>query len=172
MKRPLALTGLENMTDEAFEMTEDDWKMLYETFSLNAEAFIAKTGARDYKLNDDAFADAIIDIEQDLQIIVFRRLKHVAATGMSRGKVAGIYAFRLSRASIINFCPGKVQTHHKHDKTVNAAIALKTAFDAIKLPLKEIKPAILRELIYNLRKWHMNQETLALVIDSICMTSA
>jgi hypothetical protein len=82
-------------------------------------------------------------------------LKHVAATGMSRGKVAGIYAFRLSRASIIHFCPGKVQTRHKHDKTVNAAIALKTAFDAIKLPLKEIKPAVLRELICNLRKWHM-----------------
>ncbi len=152
---------------QAFEMTENDQKILYESFSLNAEAFIAKTGARDYKLNDDAFADAVVDIEQDLQIIAFRRIKNVASTGMSKGKVAGIYAFRLSRASIIHFYPGNTQTHHKHDKAVNAAIALKTAFDAINLPLNTIQPPLFREIIYNLRKRHMNQETLALVIDSL-----
>lgn len=77
-----------------FAMKEEDWQILYEAFALNAESFIAKTAARDYKLNDDAFADAVIDIEQDLSIIAYRRLKQVQITGISKGKVAGIYVSR------------------------------------------------------------------------------
>lgn len=153
-----------------FMMDPNAQKLLYDSYALNAEHFIRQSGARDYHLNDDAFADALMDIEQDLNIMAYRRLKQLASKGISSGKVAGIYAFRLSRAPIIQFCPGK-SPHSPLDKSTNSAIALKTALDAVGFYVSDIPRPILQEMLYNLLKRHMNQETLALVIDSLRLSA-
>jgi len=49
------------LSSASFEMKEVDQRAIYEAFSLNIEAFITRTQVRDYKLNDDAFAEAIVD---------------------------------------------------------------------------------------------------------------
>jgi hypothetical protein len=159
--------GVFVVSNKLFSFTSQDREALYEAFSLNSKSIVVATGARDYSLNDDAFADAVIDIEQDLQIISYRRIKNFSGTGISKGKMAGIYAFRLSRAPILQFCKGAYSSHGKYDKSIQTLVVLMTSFNVIGQSVSVVDASLLAELIYNMRKRHVNQETLALVIDGL-----
>ncbi|MGI9210909.1 MAG: hypothetical protein ACR2HF_00385 [Methylococcaceae bacterium] len=138
---------------------------MYQSFCLHAQHLVSKSGAKDYSINDDAFADTIIEIEHDLRIISYRRITQASVTGIGRGKVAGIYAFRLSRAPILNFCKGGQGKNSERDKEIPASVSLLTALNSVDVSVDSIEVAVLKEIIYNIRKRHVNQETLALVID-------
>jgi hypothetical protein len=145
------------------EMSESDHNALYERYKNNLESVLARLGTgRVARINDDAFADAVNSIEQDMKIIMFRRL--LPDNGASKGKTAGIYAFRLSRAAIVNLCPS--DDYHESDRKVGILVALKTALDCVGLKVSQIPENLRQEIIYNMHKRHVNQETLALVIDA------
>lgn len=151
--------------DGTFIFDGHDRSKIYQSFCLHAQQLISKSGAKDYSINDDAFADAMIEIEHDLRIIAYRRITQASVTGIGKGKVAGIYAFRLSRAPIINFCKGGQGKNSERDKEIPASVSLLTALNSVDVYVDSIKVDVLKEIIYNIRKRHVNQETLALVID-------
>ena len=151
--------------EQAFRIGKQDFHTALAMYEKNLAGFVVATGVRDYQVNDDAFASAMDDIQADLNIICWRRLRRVDVQGISNGKVAGIYAFRLVRAPIVNFCGQRAA--HPHDRSVNTIIGLKTALDVTGLTLTRLHSEFIRELSFNLRKRHVNQETLALVIDSV-----
>ncbi|MCK6436731.1 hypothetical protein [Rivihabitans pingtungensis] len=152
--------------EQPFEITQADFAEIYTSYCEIVENLVRKSpeGIRDYAINYDAFADALHEIEQDLSIIQFRRLRKAASKGISKGKIAGIHAFRLSRTPIVNF--GSEQ-HTPEDKSINTVAALALALDTVGISATEIKPAICHEILYNMSKRHVNQETLALVIDAL-----
>jgi hypothetical protein len=156
----------EDFSFEQLSISEDDYLKTFSLYQHACERVICSVsggGIRDYCINDDAFADAMKAIEQDINIIMFRRKIH--KNGISDGKVAGIYAFRLSRSPVVSFCPAS-GNHQPHDKQVNTVIALVVALGCVDLTLKNFHRHTVKELVYAMLKRHMNQETIALVIDA------
>lgn len=118
-----------------FNFEKIDYYTLFKNYQQIAEMLITHSGIWDYCINDDVFADAAKSIEQDLNIIAYRRQLH--QSGISDGKVAGILAFRLARAQILSFCPAN-GINHPFDKFLNAAVALAVTLLAINVNLNTL----------------------------------
>jgi len=114
---------------------------------------------------------ACVDIVKDIKILLDRRGKLIGKNRPTRGKIAGITAFRLSRRHIVHIHPNCVNCKDDYCKknriTLNNKLAICCAFHFIKKKYSFIDTEITNEIIYTMINRHMNQETLGIVFDTI-----
>ena len=116
----------------------------------------------------------IDEIVQDVKFIIDRRGPLIAqdqnGLRISRGKLAGVIAFRLSRRQIVHvseWCLDNSRCKIRCATTVNTEFALLCGAEFIQVQFGEIDRFIRCELFYQLTTRHVNQETLGLVFDTI-----
>ena len=89
---------------------------------------------------------------------------------ISRGKIAGIILYRLSRNHIIHTSNSELLKDPIF-LGLNSLIAILVALNYIEISYKSLPEFNKLELIYSLNKRHINQETLGLVFDYLCSDS-
>ena len=112
--------------------------------------------------------EAIHQIRMDIEILYYRRGKLITESRMSEGKIAGIITYRLAKAHINNVCKqcvncgkGKCFSH------IGIIFAIRFGLDYIHRKFPDLHEGIRKELIYNIKHRHVNQETLGLVFDTL-----
>jgi hypothetical protein len=103
---------------------------------------------------------ALEEAEIDVQALLNRRSRE---NGVSEGKLAGVYAYRLSRFKIVHF-----GTKYHDDKYSYAVQDISSILTVERIILKaHIGTDRLKELAYQMARRHANQETLGLCFDVI-----
>ena len=115
-----------------------------------------------YKL-EEAHKEAI----KDIRFIMERRGALIGANRPSPGKIAGVIVYRLSRSQIIHLAGGCISCEHQCVSRLNYIFAVICAWEYIGIPYLRVPQEIRNELLYSLMLRHINQETLALVFDTI-----
>ncbi len=137
---------------------------------------------RGMPLKDVVSSSVVVDIDNlmtankeildDLSIMLIRRDKLIGKDGSrypspTRGKLAGIIAFRLSKRHIIHMHPICIDCDRKCVSKFNNQFAVICALEYIKKEYTEIPKEIGKEIFYTLTTRHTNQETLGLVFDTL-----
>lgn len=145
-----------------FQYSQADIQIFRSTYEQSIENILRLSdyGYDDYTIDPNGLALALSQIEEDLNILSYRRLN--ASSGISDGKVAGIYIFRLIKTPILHLCH---QRFEKTDYKISALSAMLTAFKTINKH-QEIETSFIKELFRLTQFRHMNQETLAIAIDT------
>jgi len=103
---------------------------------------------------------ALEEAEIDIQALLTRRSREA---GVSQGKLAGVYAYRLSRFKIVHF-----DASYHDDKFAYVVQDIAAILTVEKHILKaRIGTDRLKELAYQMARRHANQETLGLCFDVI-----
>ena len=115
----------------------------------------------DLALSDRELKLALEEAEIDVRALLMRRSEE---DGISEGKIAGVYAFRLSRFKIVHAVTMKA-LKHPDLSMVQDIVAL----NVVKRRILKVKMGAerMRELAYQMARRHANQETLGLALDSI-----
>lgn len=115
-----------------------------------------------FDLSGTAFAASMREAAQDYKILCARRpFSH----GISRGKWAGAFVFRLVRNTVL-FPKGEACEDKKILAVhINAALAFGLEF--VGLCPGALPEPILRELRFYLAKRHINQEALGIIFDTM-----
>jgi len=145
-----------------FQYSQEDTQLFYSAYEQSIEYILSLNdyGYDDYTIDQHGLALALSQIEEDLNIILYRRLN--ASSGISDGKIAGIYIFRLIKTPILHLCH---QNFKKIDYKIATMSAILMAFKTINQHL-DIERSFLTELFRLTQFRHMNQETLAIAIDT------
>lgn len=117
---------------------------------------------------------AVDEIVQDVRFIIYRRgpliAQDDAGLRISRGKIAGVIAFRLSRRQIVHadeWCLDIKRCKIRCTTKLNTEFALRCGAEFIQVQFEKIDRFIQCELFYQLTTRHVNQETLGLAFDTI-----
>jgi hypothetical protein len=117
---------------------------------------------------------AVDEIAQDIRFIINRRGTLITQDDeglrISRGKIAGVIAFRLSRRQIVHvndWCLDVERCKIRCTTKMNTEFALQCGTEFIQVCFEKIDKVIQCELFYQLTSRHVNQETLGLVFDTI-----
>jgi hypothetical protein len=89
---------------------------------------------------------------------------------ISRGKIAGAIAFRLSRRQIVHvnaLCLDDKRCKIRCTTKMNTEFALRCGTEFIRVQFGALDKLIQCELFYQLTARHVNQETLGLIFDTI-----
>jgi len=119
-----------------------------------------------------AMHSAYLETKKDIRFLMERRGKLVERLKLSFGKIAGVLAYRLAKANIINLCDGCASCDEQPCDTpkLNQILALRCAVEYIGIKYFRIPEDIRKELLYSFSCRHVNQETLGLVFDTILAT--
>lgn len=117
---------------------------------------------KDIKISTTALYDAIHDIKMDITFIGSRR----KSKNISKGKVAGVIVYRLSKANIIHTDDAELVKSRMFLK-MNYLISVSVGFNFIKIDTESLDNNTLSEIVYSLARRHVNQETLGLVFDTM-----
>jgi len=140
----------------------DDVKNLFAEYQgCTLDVLSATKGYDDIVISERAFASAVSECSKDLSMLASRRLPN----GISDGKVAGVFAFRLSRWNIISLPEGLADDPAMIQLNYLAALAFTYRYLGIS-PCK-ILDKVRIEIQYNLVRRHSNQETLGLCFDML-----
>lgn len=151
-----------NIEENSFVFCEEDVKTLFETYSGLVFDIMGKSvGYADVVISENAFSSALLESTKDLQMLTSRRLPK----GVSDGKVAGVFAFRLSRWNIISL--PECLSNHRDMMQLNYLAALSFSYHYLGLDIRTIDSSIRLEIQYNLTRRHSNQETLGLCFDML-----
>ena len=118
--------------------------------SYNEEIYISET----------ALADALDEICKDLTILNYRRNAQI----LTRGKLAGVILFRLSRWQIISTSNQEL-LEDRIFSNLNFLIPFCVALNYVNIKYENIEEIIRTEILYSISRRHNNQETLGLVLD-------
>jgi len=124
-----------------------------QTKDQEANIFVSKT----------ALNDAVDEIVRDVEIMRHRR---GSVNPQTRGKIAGIILFRLSRWNILSTQNPRLLEDRVFIK-FNYLLALSISLAYIQIPYSRLNEYSRTELLYSLSRRHVNQETLGLVLDII-----
>jgi len=142
----------------------------------------AKTWANEITINETVLSHACYDIEIDLRILLARRKNLIGkdtqtdTSRPTRGKIAGITTYRLSKAHIIHLSPSCIRCNLDKIKKkespcpitiLNTEIAIHCGLYFIRKSHSQVPDEVLNEIIFTLNKRHTNQETLGIVFDTI-----
>ncbi|WP_091194132.1 hypothetical protein [Formivibrio citricus] len=143
-----------------FINTREDVEFLFDRYKDIVIEIVGKSaGYADIVISEQAFSSAILECSKDLQMLSARRLPN----SISPGKVAGVYAFRLSRWSIVHI--PECLSDDKAILQLNYLAALAFAYNLLDIDVTTIDNTIRLEIQYNLVRRHSNQETLGLCFD-------
>lgn len=153
----------ENTETLPFIFNEEDIKKLFSRYHQLVISILGKsrTGFADVVISENAFSSAVLECSKDLQMLVSRRLPN----GISDGKVAGVFAFRLSRWNVISL--PEVLANDRDAMQLNYLAALAFSYNYLGIDIREIDDTIRVEIQYNLVRRHSNQETLGLCFDML-----
>lgn len=107
--------------------------------------------------------DALDEAVKDIEILKHRRKEFERFT---RGKIAGIVVFRLSRWNLINTNSDLLLKDRLFLK-MNYFIALAIGLNYINISYTQINEYVRNEIMYTLMRRHVNQETLGVVFDTL-----
>lgn len=124
-----------------------------QTKDQEANIFVSKT----------ALNDAVDEIVRDVEIMRHRR---GSVNPQTRGKIAGIIVFRLSRWNILSTQNPRLLEDRVFIK-FNHLLALSVGLAYIQIPYSRLNEYSRTELLYSMSRRHVNQETLGLVLDII-----
>lgn len=151
-----------NIEENSFVFCEKDIKTLFDTYSGLVLCIMSNSvGYADIVISEKAFASALLESTKDLQMLTSRRLPE----GVSGGKVAGVFAFRLSRWNIVSL--PECLSNHRDMMQLNYLAALSFSYHYLGLDIRTIDESIRVEIQYNLARRHSNQETLGLCFDML-----
>jgi len=148
----------------------------FEKFILDSNKMICKaSGNREvgsigkpvFHINFFSLIDACEEITKDIRFMLERRGTRIGANRPSPGKIAGVMVYRLSRSHIIHLFEGCASCEYQCASKLNYKFAVVCAWNYIDIPYLRVPQDIRRELLYSLALRHVNQETLALVFDTI-----
>jgi hypothetical protein len=128
---------------------------------------IGKSGKKVFTFNKRSLVDAIQEVAQDIRFLITRRGKLIGGMRPTKGKIAGIIAFRLAKNQIIHLMEGCACCPKQCAVWLNSEFALKCAWAYIGIKYTGVSASIRQELFYTLNYRHVNQETLGLVFDTI-----
>lgn len=124
-----------------------------QTKDQEANIFLSKT----------ALNDAVDEIVRDVEIMRHRR---GSINPQTRGKIAGIIVFRLSRWNILS-TQSPLLLEDRVFLKFNYLLALSVGLAYIQMPYSKLHEYSRTELLYSMSRRHVNQETLGLVLDII-----
>jgi len=159
------LANLENIIVQKYEKYIVQSGKLLCIASSNRE--IGSIGKPVFHINLYSLREACKEIEKDIRFILERRGALIGSNRPSLGKIAGIIVFRLSRTHIIHLFEGCASCKYQCASKLNHYFAVKCAWEYINISYLRVPQDIRRELLYSLSFRHVNQETLALVFDTI-----
>ena len=105
---------------------------------------------------------ALDEVDIDIRALFTRRS---TGDGISRSKIAGVMAFRLSRFKIVHLSGPALENDYIY--MIQDMVGLSVVVSLILRA--EISDRHLRELIYQMSRRHANQETLGLVFDMMLL---
>lgn len=169
-------TEQETPQQENFKFDQKQREKLFARYNYSMRKIIVRMATQDgtkdsgnylrpvlsaYSLNE-----AFEDIEQDIDFLIKRRL----SSGVSFGKIAGVFFFRLGRSHIIH-----LTDDFKDKKEYLRLNVLIAYFFTVKFILKTDIDDIhtldgqnlSKELVFLVKKRHLNQEQLGFVFDII-----
>jgi len=115
-----------------------------------------------------ALQGACAEMKTDIRFLINRREKLVDRLRLSFGKVAGVVAYRLTKAHVIHLHEGCASCAEPcNAPKLNQIFALRCAWEYICIQYHRVPDDIRRELFYSFSSRHINQETLGLVFDTI-----
>jgi hypothetical protein len=117
--------------------------------------------------NPHMLKEAYDEIAKDIRFLFERRGARIGPERPSPGKIAGVMVYRLSRSHIINIYEGCASCEYQCASKLDYYFAVRCAWEYINIPYQRVPQEIRRELLYSLALRHVNQETLALVFDTI-----
>lgn len=152
-----------NTEEGSFVFCAEDIATLFKKYHLLVLSILGNNsiGLADVVISENAFSSAILESSKDLQMLTSRRLPN----GISEGKVAGVFAFRLSRWNVISL-PESL-ANNKAAMQLNYLAALAFSYNFLDLDIRNIDDTIRVEIQYNLVRRHSNQETLGLCFDML-----
>ena len=124
-------------------------------------------GKKAFHINLFKLKEAYIEAVKDIRFIMERRGPPIGANRPSPGKIAGVLVYRLSRSHIVNLLEGCASCQYQCVSRLNYMFAVMCAWEYIGIPYLRVPQEIRDELLYSLTLRHVNQETLALVFDTI-----
>ena len=128
---------------------------------------IGSKGKVVYRINQHSLIDACSEMKNDILFLLKRRGKLIDPIKPSRGKIAGIIAYRLAKNHIIHLCEGCMACTIQCATRLNVEFALRCAWNYIGINYLRIPSEVRKELFYSFAYRHVNQETLGLVFDTI-----
>jgi len=144
-------------TSSPFFYSPKDIDELFERFvGLVVDIAGSVAGYADIVISENAFSSALLESSKDMQMLESRRLPD----GISRPKIAGVLAFRLSRWNVISL--PECLANSRELLQINYLAALAFAYDFLGIDVQKVDVGVRRELQYNLVRRHSNQETLGL----------
>jgi hypothetical protein len=112
-------------------------------------------------VSERAFASAFAEVSKDLKIMSYRR--QIKKDGISQGKIAAVFIFRLVRWNIISL--PLALANDEISLKLNYLAALAFGLNLIGLDISKVPTSINVELAYTVMRRHINQETLGLCLD-------
>jgi hypothetical protein len=112
-------------------------------------------------VSERAFASAFAEVSKDLEILSCRR--KIKKDGISSGKIAAIFIFRLVRWNIISL--PLALANDEISLKLNYLVALAFGLNLIGLDISKVPTSINIELAYTVMRRHINQETPGLCLD-------
>ncbi|MFA7240784.1 MAG: hypothetical protein WC091_11775 [Sulfuricellaceae bacterium] len=157
-----------NIEEIRFVFCAEGIGALFEKYRLLVLSILENSaiGAADVVISEHAFSSALLESSKDLQMLTTRRLPN----GVSEGKVAGVFAFRLSRWNVISL-PERL-ANERAAMQLNYLAALAFSYNFLGLDIRKIDNTIRVEIQYNLVRRHSNQETLGLCFDMLLKCKA
>lgn len=153
-----------NDLNSSYNFTENQTDSLFETYIALTLSMVTSIGCDDVVVSEHGFASALLESSKDLLMLSVRRLPN----GVSKAKIAGVFAFRLSRWNIISLPQGLANSREAMQLNYLAALAF--AYNFLGVDAKKIDEETRAELQYNLVRRHSNQETLGLCFELILKT--
>ncbi|MBF0121568.1 MAG: hypothetical protein HQK79_22280 [Desulfobacterales bacterium] len=147
---------------QILNISDETIKVLFGLYVEIVEKIIEKSGLiADIIISNTAFCGAMFESQKDFVSLSHRRLPE----GISEGKIAGVFVFRLSRWNIISLPENlsEDQIALKFNYLSSLAFGLKL----LKINVANLPGTTGLELQYVLTRRHMNQETLGLCFDLI-----
>lgn len=134
---------------------------------LSNNDIIGKINKPAFHVNEYSLIESIEEIKKDIVFTLERRGPRMKKNNPNPGKIAGVIAYRLSKGNIVNMAKGCASCQHQCPQKLNFKFAVKCAFEYMDIEYLRIKPELRRELLYSIAFRHTNQETLALVLDTM-----
>ena len=162
--------------DEFLEALEGVIARKYEKHIIQSKKLTCKAASNQeigsiskpvFHVNFIALQEAYKQIEKDIRFMFERRGNLIGYNRPSLGKIAGVMVYRLSRSHIIHLFQGCASCEYQCASKLNYYFAIKCAWEYIGIPYLRVPQEIRNELLYSLTLRHVNQETLALVFDTI-----
>jgi len=120
-----------------------------------------------FHINQNSLTEALEEIVKDVRFMFERRGTRMGKDHPSPGKIAGVIVYRLSRSHIVHLAEGCVSCDFQCASRLNYEFAIRCAVEYVGIKYSRIPKEISKELLYSLSLRHVNQETLALVFDTI-----